>query len=185
MDAQIIKGDILGAFEQFAADNCTTLSSPQNITHSKAQKLEVLNWFMQNIATVNRIERSALQVDGDVTNSQFVFDFTNRQGDNLVYSEVIRRTWKNGKMVEEVYLIGQTIEAPKKSAAKKPSKKEAAQDVQPAAAKSVATASKPKAAKTTEKAPKAVEAQPEKAVSAPKAEKKSAPKAEKPKTGRK
>ena len=181
LDARILKGDIVGAFNEFAADNCVTLSTPENITRSKDQKLEILNWFFQNIATVNRIERPALQVTGDVTDSQFVFDFVNRQGENLVYSEVIRRTWKNGKMVEEQYLVGQTIGAPKTSAAKKPSKKEVAQDIQPAAAKA-----EPKAAKPAAKAaPKAVEAKPAKAVAAPKAEAKPAAKADKPKAGRK
>ncbi|MEQ1745117.1 MAG: hypothetical protein ABMA02_06820 [Saprospiraceae bacterium] len=180
LDTQVLKGDIVGAFDKFAADNCVTLSNDQNITRSKAQKLEILNWFFQNIATVNRIERSALQVAGNVTESQFVFDFVNRQGDNLVYSEVIRRTWKDGKMVEEQYLIGQTIGAPKKSAANKPSKKEAAQDVQPAAAKPVV-----QAANSAAKAPKAADAKPAKAVSAPKAAAKLAPKADKPKAGRK
>lgn len=185
LDARILKGDIVGAFNEFAADNCVTLSTPENITRSKDQKLEILNWFFQNIATVNRIERPALQVTGDVTDSQFVFDFVNRQGENLVYSEVIRRTWKNGKMVEEQYLVGQTIGAPKMSAAKKPSKKEVAQDVQPAAAKPAPKA-EPKAAKPAAKAaPKAVEAKPAKAVAAPKAEAKPAVKADKTKAGRK
>ena len=184
LDARIIKGDILGAFEQFAADNCVTLSNAKDMTQSKAQKLEILNWFFQNIATVNRIERPAFQVAGDVTDSQFVFDFTNRQGEHLVFNEVIRRVWKDGKMVEEQYLIGQTIGAPKTSAAKKPSKKEAAQDVQPAAAKPAVTA-EPKAAKSAAKAPKAVEAKPAKAAVAPKADKKPAVKTDKPKAGRK
>ncbi|MBL7795715.1 MAG: hypothetical protein JNJ90_04350 [Saprospiraceae bacterium] len=185
LDARILKGDITGAFNEFAADNCTTLSNSENITRSKDQKLEILNWFFQNIASVNRIERPALQVAGDVTESQFVFDFMTRQGENLVYNEVIRRTWKNGKMVEEQYLVGQTIGAPKTSAAKKPSKNEVAQDVQPAAAKPAPKA-EPKAAKPAAKAaPKAVEAKPAKAVAAPKAEAKPAAKADKTKAGRK
>ncbi len=184
LDARILKGDILGAFNQFAADNCVTLSNTQDITRSKTQKLEILNWFFQNIATVNRIERPALQVTGDVTESQFVFDFVNRLGENLVYNEVIRRTWKNGKMVEEQYLIGQTIGAPKTSAAKKPSKKEAATEVQPAAAKPAMKA-EPKAAQPAANAPKAVEAKPAKATPAPKAAAKPAVKADKPKAGRK
>lgn len=184
LDAQILKGDILGAFDQFAADNCVTLSNAHDMTHSKAQKLEILSWFFQNIATVNRLERPALQVAGNVTDSQFVFDFTNRQGENLVFNEVIRRVWKDGKMVEEQYLIGQTIEAPAKSAAKKPSKKEAVQEIQPAAAKPAVVA-EPKAVKSAAKSPKATEAKPAKAAPAPKADKKPAVKADKPKAGRK
>ncbi|MBK9336952.1 MAG: hypothetical protein IPM98_10335 [Lewinellaceae bacterium] len=184
LDARILKGDIVGAFDQFAADNCVTWSNAPDMTRSKDQKVEILNWFFQNIATVNRIERLALQVAGDVTESQFVFDFVNSQGQPLVYSEVIRRVWKDGKMVEEQYLIGQTIDAPKKNAAKKPSKKEAAQDDQPAAAKPAVVA-EPKAVKPATQSPKTMETKPVKAASAPKADKKPAVKADKPKAGRK
>ena len=45
------------ALDAFAADNCVTLSNPQDKTQTKAQKLEILRWFFQNIASVNRIER--------------------------------------------------------------------------------------------------------------------------------
>lgn len=146
LDAQILKGDVVGAFAAFAADNCVTLSNPQDKTTNKAQKLEILNWFFQNIASVNRIERLAFQVGDTTSDSQFVFDFTNRQGETLVYNEVIRRTWKNGKVVEEQYLLDQAITAPKKAAAKTTSVKEPAAETQPAAAKTAVVA-EPKAAK--------------------------------------
>lgn len=144
LDAQILKGDIVGAFEKFAAENCVTKSNPQDITKTKSQKLEILGWFFSNIAATNRIERLAFQVGDNTSESQFVFEFTTKQGQPLVYNEVIRRTWADGKVVEEQYLLGQTIEAPKKAAAIKSSKKEATPEVQPAAAK-VAVAAKPKA----------------------------------------
>lgn len=198
LDAQILKGDIVGAFDAFAADNCVTLSNPHDKTQTKAEKLEILRWFFQNIATVNRIERLATQVGDTTTDSQFVFDFTNRQGESLVFNEVIRRTWKNGKVVEEQYLVGQTIGAPKASAAKKPSKKDAAAlEVQPAAAKP-APVSEPKAAKKPAAKPavKVAEAKPaaKATVAEPKATKKPAAKtteakpaakSDKPKAGRK
>ncbi len=182
-----MNGDIVGAFDKFAADNCVTLSNAQDMTQTKAQKLEILNWFFQNIASVNRIERPAVNVGDNVTESQFVFDFVNHQGQPLMYSEVIRRTWKDDKVVEEQYLIGQTIKAtPAKPAAKKATKKEVVKDVQPAAAKPAVAAAEPKATKPAAKTPKAAEAKPAKATAAPKAAaKKPAAKSDKPKTGRK
>ncbi|HMX41139.1 MAG TPA: hypothetical protein PK971_05365 [Saprospiraceae bacterium] len=120
VDAMIIKGDIISAFDQFAADQCATLSSPQDKTQTKAQKLEALRWFFSNVASVNRIERPAFAVVNDhVTDSQFVFDFTNRQGQDMVFTEVIRRTWANGKIVEELYLMGQNLENTHQPAASK------------------------------------------------------------------
>lgn len=152
LDAEILKGNIAGAFEQFAAEDCVTWSAPEHKTTSKAQKMEILGWFFQNIARVNRIERPAVQVDGNVTLSQFEFDFTNRQGENLVYHEVIRRVWKDGKVIEEQYLLNQTLETPKKTAAKKATKKEAALETPtPAAEPTPAPAEAAKSKTTTRK----------------------------------
>lgn len=155
LDAQILSGDIIGAFDKFAADNCVTKSSDEHITQNKAQKIEILNWFFQNVAATNRIERFACKVNDTVTESQFVFDFVNNQGQPMVYNEVIRRTWKDGKVVEEQYLMGQTLDVPAKTAAKKPSKNVAAKTSKPAAKASKTTTAK-KATKATKKAePKA------------------------------
>ena len=110
LDAQVAQGDIIGAFQKYAADHCVTLSNDHDKTHSKAQKVEVLRWFFNNIATINRVELLAAKVSGNVTESQFAFDFTNRQGQQLIFNEVIRRTWQNEQVVEEHYLLGETID---------------------------------------------------------------------------
>lgn len=163
LDARILAGDILGAFDEFFADTCITHSNPQDITYSKAQKAEALRWFFSNISSFNRIERLASQVDATETRSQFVFDFTNRQGQPMVFSEVIRRVWQDGKVVEEQYLLNESLptqpakaaapaakapSAPKKSNsdAEKPTKA-TAQKAAPAP-KKAAAAPKTAAAKT-------------------------------------
>ena len=159
VDAQVVKGDIITAFDAFAADNCVTLSTPADKTNSKAEKLDALRWFFNNIASVNRIERLAAKAGKDNTDSQFVFDFTDKFGNHLVYNEVIRRTWKNGKIVEEQYLMNSIIEDAKPAATKKTAatkKAEPVADRKPATKKSAepAAAQKPaaKSAKTTTKA---------------------------------
>lgn len=112
LDAQVAQGDIIGAFQKYAADHCVTLSNDHDKTSSKAQKLEALRWFFDNVATTNNIELVASKVDGDVSESQFVFDFTNRQGQPMRFSEVIRRTWQNDQLVQEIYLLGAMLEQP-------------------------------------------------------------------------
>jgi predicted flap endonuclease-1-like 5' DNA nuclease len=154
IDARILAGDILGAFDQFAAEDCVTLSGEHDITRTKAQKMEALRWFFNNIASVNRIERVGFATSGnDSSDSQFVFEFTNQFGQNLVYSEVIRRTWAGEQLVREEYLLG--AELPK--AAAKTTKKVAAEKTEaPAPAPAKATKAPKKAAVATEKkAPKA------------------------------
>jgi predicted flap endonuclease-1-like 5' DNA nuclease len=151
LDAQILQGDIVGAFDAFAADHCVTFSSPNDITRSKAQKAEALRWFFNNIASVNHIERIAFNAKQDVTNSQFVFNFTNNFGENLVFHEVIRRVWKDGKVVEEQYLMGQTIDQSQPAAASAPAKKATAK---PADKKAGEPAPAKKATTTTAKTAK-------------------------------
>lgn len=120
MDAQVCKGDILGAFDKFAAENCATLSSAADKTNNKVQKMEALRWFMSNIAATNRIERiAAKQLNDTVTDSQFAFEFVNHFGETLRYEEVIRRTWANGLVVEEIYLVGNVIDQEPAAAASK------------------------------------------------------------------
>jgi predicted flap endonuclease-1-like 5' DNA nuclease len=154
LDAQILQGDIAGAFDVFAADNCITFSSPSDVTRTKAQKAEALRWFFNNIASVNRIERIALSVQQDVSNSQFVFDFTNNFGENLVFQEVIRRTWKDGKIVEEQYLMGQTIDQTQPAAGSAPAKKADKPAAKPAAKKTGEQAPAKKAATSAAKTAK-------------------------------
>jgi len=139
VDTQVLTGDIIGAFDQFAADHCVTLSNAQDKTHSKAQKIEALRWFFDNVASINRIERPTFLIHQNTTESEFLFDFTSRSGNPMVYTEVIRRTWENGQIVEEQYLIGQSLDQSEPTPA-------AASEVQPAANETPA-----KAKKTTKK----------------------------------
>ena len=122
IDAQVLTGDIIGAFDKFAAENCITQSGPHDITHSKTQKMEALRWFFNNVATINNIELKGCTVGKTTSDSQFVFHFTANTGQPLKYNEVIRRTWKDGKLMEELYLIGQSLDA-EPSASAAPAKK--------------------------------------------------------------
>jgi hypothetical protein len=150
IDAQVLSGDIVGAFDTFAADQCITFSSTDDVTHSKNQKSEALRWFFSNVVAINNIERLAIAVIGDnETHSQFKFDFTNKQGQSLIYNEVIRRVWGNGKLVEEQYLFGQSI-APAK--AKKAQADIVDVSATASAAKKAAPVAKPAAAPAPKKA---------------------------------
>ncbi len=144
LDAQVVKGDIIGAFQKYAAEQCVTFSNELDKTYSKAQKVEALRWFFDNIATINRIELLAAKVDGNVTESQFEFDFTNRQGQQLIFNEVIRRTWLDEQVIEERYLLGETIDRPvaqKTTATKETTPKAGKKAAEPIADKKPATKS--------------------------------------------
>lgn len=152
LDAQVASGDILGAFDHFFADACTTFSNEQDRTHSKEQKREALVWFLSNIERTNRIELIGQPViEGDVSTSNFIFDFTNRQGENLVWNELLRRTWKGGLVVSEQYLTAKPAVAATPKSAKQAAPKTETTAVAPKASKAPVAAVKP-AVKTAAKA---------------------------------
>lgn len=157
LDKQILEGDIIGAFANFAADDCVTYSHPNHKTTNKTQKLETLAWFFAGIEKTVKIERQGVQVNGDESRSQFTFEFTGKSGEPIAYSEVIRRAWKDGKLIEEQYLIGQTLEtkaeapkAPAKASATTTTKAAPKEDKNPATtpAKAVSVTEKPKLTKS-------------------------------------
>jgi predicted flap endonuclease-1-like 5' DNA nuclease len=148
LDARVLAGDIIDAFNDYAADNCVTLSGPHDITHSKAQKLEALRWYFGNVASISSIQRLGLRHTGDnVTDSQFVFEFISTNGTPLRYDEIIRRTWQGDKVVEEYYLLNQTL-GETETVAAKPQKKAAK-----ATAKTAVTAPAEAPAAPAKKAP--------------------------------
>ncbi len=120
LDAQVLAGDILGAFETFFANDCTTFSSESDRTRSKSEKRDALKWFFSGVARINKIELKSQKISGDQSDSEFIFDFTGVQEQPLYWHEIVRRVWKNGHVVSEQYLQVEAAkpEAPKKAAAK-------------------------------------------------------------------
>ena len=155
LDARVASGDILGAFDSFFADACSTFSNEADRTHSKAQKRDALIGFLGNVSKTNRIELVGKPtIDGDVTVSHFIFDFTNKFGQKMYWDELIRRTWANGLVVVEQYLAYEpaSIQTEKKTPTATSTTKKTVSAVakpvevaKPAAAKTPATKSPAKA----------------------------------------
>jgi ketosteroid isomerase-like protein len=148
LDTQIVSGDILGAFDQFFAEDCVTMSNENDKTSSKAQKHQGLQWFFDGMVRTNRIERLKARVDGDVSLSEFVFDFTDRAGKNHLWHEVIRRVWRDGKVVEEKYYLDLHHDNPLSETPKSEAPAKAAPAKTEAPAKAPRSAAKAKPAKT-------------------------------------
>lgn len=149
MDNLVAAGKFEEAVATYFTDNATTVSPSDAFrTNNKAEKLATLQYFFGNVAQTNRIEFFGATVKGEVSESVFTFDFTNRQGENLVWNEAIRRVWSaKGLVVSEEY-VNVTPTA----------KKEEAPSAAPAkAAKKPAAAPKKVVAKSTKDDLKLVE----------------------------
>jgi hypothetical protein len=61
--------------------------------------------FLGGIAKVNGITLHNVGIGDNVSFSEFTFDFDMKDNSKILWHEVIRRIWKDGKVIEESYFI--------------------------------------------------------------------------------
>ena len=105
LNAIVLKGDMITAVTQFFADNCKTIDHDGTIINSKPDHLKKMEGFLGGIAKVNGITLHHEASSDDVSFSEFTFDFDMKDGSKILWHEVLRRIWKDGKIVEESYFL--------------------------------------------------------------------------------
>ena len=104
MDAIVSKGAIVNAVKQFFADNATTSDYNGVATANKQQMVEKMEGFANAIAQVNGITHHHTLVDGNISASEFTFDFDMKDNSKIYWHEIIRRVWdENGRVIQEEY----------------------------------------------------------------------------------
>ncbi len=108
MDAIVSQGAIVDAVKHFFAENATTSDYGDAATTNKSQMVEKMENFAGSIANVNVIKHHHSIVDGNVSASEFTFDFDMKDGSKIYWHEIIRRVWdEDGKVVQEEYFNAQ------------------------------------------------------------------------------
>lgn len=110
LDQLITLGHIMDAFEHFFADDVVTHSADGNKSEGKTQKRNFLQNFFGNITATDEIKLHGSLTDNNTTYSAFTFKFRNKQNEVLVWNEIIRRIWQDGKVVDEYYFEGDMAE---------------------------------------------------------------------------
>ncbi len=105
MDAVVLTGAVVDAVKQFFAESATTSDHGQGGTTSdKAGMVAKMEGFAGSIAVVNGITLHHSIVEGNVSASEFTFDFDMKDGSKIYWHEIIRRIWNDeGKVVQEEY----------------------------------------------------------------------------------
>lgn len=103
MDEMVLKGQILDAVEMYFGDHAVTKDFDGTITNSKSEMLEKMTGFFNSIETVNGIKLHQAAVSGNVSLSEYTFDFDMKDGSKVLWHEIIRRTWQDGKVIDEQY----------------------------------------------------------------------------------
>ncbi|MFD2567598.1 hypothetical protein [Pseudotenacibaculum haliotis] len=104
MDAIVAKGAIVDAVQQFFANDAVTSDYSGVTTSNKREMVEKMEGFAGAIAAVNGISHHYTIVDGNVSASEFTFDFTMKDGSKIYWHEIIRRLWNDkGEVIQEEY----------------------------------------------------------------------------------
>jgi len=103
MDAMVSKGQIVDAVDEFFSPDAETLDFDGTKTHTKAEMLEKMSGFVGAIENVNGITLHHSVANDKVSMSEYTFDFDMKDGSSILWHEIIRREWENGKVINEQY----------------------------------------------------------------------------------
>ena len=107
LNALIGKGEMIEAVEQFHADDCVYQEGNQPPrTGGKNGQKEYLTNFFKTVKTVNALTLHGQSVGDGMTMSEWTFNLTTNNGP-ILWNEVHRRRWQNGKVVSERYYTAQ------------------------------------------------------------------------------
>jgi len=103
MDAMVSKGQIVEAVEKFFADSAKTVDFDGTETKTKSEMLTKMKGFVGSIKNVNGITLHHAVAGDGVSMSEYTFDFDMKDGSHVLWHEIIRREWQDGKVVRENY----------------------------------------------------------------------------------
>lgn len=108
MDSMVTQGDIVNAVKKYFADDANTSDYNDLKTKGKGAMIDKMEGFLNAIAKVNGISHHHTLVDGDVSASEFTFDFDMKDGSKIYWHEIIRRIWNDqGMVINEEYFNAQ------------------------------------------------------------------------------
>ena len=105
LNALVLKGDMITAVTNYFADQSRTLDHDGTVIENKTGHLAKMEGFLAGIAKVNGITLHHELAGEDISFSEFTFDFDMKDGSKVLWHEILRRIWKDGKIVEESYFI--------------------------------------------------------------------------------
>jgi hypothetical protein len=97
----IVQGNALDAFEKYYAEDVVMQENSDEPRRGKTVCREAEKQFFASVEKMNRLELIASAVGDGVSFSEWAFDMVFKNGDRRQLSQVARRVWKDGKVVDE------------------------------------------------------------------------------------
>jgi hypothetical protein len=101
LNETILKGDILGAFDKFYAENVVMQENSAEPTAGKAANRKREEDFLASIEAFHGAALLSSAVNGDVSFGEWEFDATYKGAGRFKLTQTSVRRWKNGQVVHE------------------------------------------------------------------------------------
>ena len=101
----ILKGDILGTFDRWYADDVVMSENGEDERVGKAANRAYEEAFVNGVE-FHGARVGAVVVDDDLAAVEWTFELTPKGGERTVQKQVAVQTWKDGKVVREVFYHG-------------------------------------------------------------------------------
>lgn len=95
-------GKILDALEHFYDPECTFQEGNQPVRKGRTAQHDHLSNFFATLKRFNGATLHAQGIGTDTTITEWTFDMVGPNGP-IVWNEILRRKWKNGKVISERY----------------------------------------------------------------------------------
>lgn len=102
----ISTGRILETFDEYYADDVVMSENGTNERTGKAANRIYEEQFVNSIAEFHGASTGDIIIDGDKAAVEWTFDFTPKGGERVVQNQVALQTWKDGKVIKEVFYHG-------------------------------------------------------------------------------
>lgn len=106
LNQEILNGNALAAFEKFYADDVIMQENDAEPTVGKAANRQRENDFFAAITEFRGMKLLSSAASDDTTFSHWHMDYTHRDWGSKTYRQVSVRTWKDGKIISEVFHYG-------------------------------------------------------------------------------
>ncbi|MGQ0792499.1 MAG: nuclear transport factor 2 family protein [Deltaproteobacteria bacterium] len=106
LNAKILRGEILEAFEKHYADDVVMQENELPPTVGKDANREREREFLANIVEFRGAEVKSVAIGEGIAMIEWFFDYTHRQWGKKTYHQVAAQRWKDGKIVHERFYYG-------------------------------------------------------------------------------
>ena len=103
LNARILQGDILGAFEDYYADDVVMIDAGQPPREGKDINRKYEEVFVNGLTEFRGAEVKSVGIDEEAGKAlvEWHFDFTHSDFGDQKYDQVAVQTWKDGQIAEE------------------------------------------------------------------------------------